>query len=157
LFKSKLLQIVLAMLIVITLILTAFFVLWNYMDKQQGADESDPKSSVESVQGKKLSATQIKDNTFIVKDVVTNLSEKDKIIKVSFAFQLDSKKAREEMEKIDFKVKSIIMLTLADMTREQVSGSKGQDTLTATLMNKINPILTEGKLKEISVTEFIVQ
>ncbi|WP_409340968.1 flagellar basal body-associated FliL family protein [Paenibacillus sp. MBLB4367] len=156
-FKSKLFQIVIAMLIVITLILTAFFVLWNYMDKKDKAEDADPKSAVESVQGKKLSASQIKDNTFILKDVVTNLSEKDRIIKASFAFELDSKKAKEEFEKLDFKVKSIITLTLADMTREQVSGSKGQDSLTATLMNKINPVLTEGKLKQVSITDIIVQ
>lgn len=127
------------------------------MDKKESGSPTDPKSTVESVQGKKLSASEIKDNTFLLKDITTNLSEKDRIVRLSFAFELDSKKARAEFELLDFKVKSIVTATLADYTREQISGSKGQDSLTAALMNKITPILTTGKLKQISITEFIVQ
>jgi flagellar FliL protein len=158
-FKNRLFQIIIAMLIVITLILSAFFVLWNMMDKKNvNADENQKaKDAVESVTSKKLPAAQVKDNTFLMKDILTNLAEKDRIIKASFAFELDNKKARDEFEKLDFKVKGIIIQTLADLTPDKISGSKGQDNLTSMLMNKINPILSEGKLKQVWITEYILQ
>lgn len=157
--KNKLFMIIIAMLIVITLILVAFFALWNFMEKSNVS--SDPhqaaKSSAESVQGKKVSAEETKANTVIIKDILTNLADKDRVIKASFAFELDNKKAKAEFENLDFKMKGIINQTLADMTAEQVQGSKGQENLKSTLMNKINSILSEGKLKQVWITDVIVQ
>lgn len=156
--KNKLFMIIIAMLIVITLILVAFFALWNFMEKSKSSDPHEAaKSSVESVQGKKVTAEEAKANTVIIKDILTNLSDKDRVIKTSFAFELDNKKAKTEFENLDFKMKGIINQTLADMTTEQVQGSKGQENLKAALMNKINAILVEGKLKQVWITDVIVQ
>jgi flagellar FliL protein len=146
-------------LIVITLILVAFFVLWNYMDKKN--QSTDPtmkaKESVQSVSPKKVTPSQSKDNTSIMKDVLTNLADKGKIVKATFAFELDNKKGKDEFDLLDFKVKSIVNSTLIDMSSEQLNGSKGQDNLTSALMNKINPMLTEGKIKQIWITDWIIQ
>lgn len=157
--KNKLFMTVIAMLIVITLILVAFFALWTYMEKKnQPADPHEAaKSTVGNVQGKKLTALQEKEQTVIIKDILTNLSEKDRVVKASFAFQLDDKKAKTEFESLDFKVKGIINQTLGDMKAEQISGSKGQEYLISVLMNKINGILSEGKLKQIWITDYIIQ
>jgi flagellar protein FliL len=148
-FKNKLFMIIIAMLIVITLILVAFF-----------AQSSDPsqaaKSSVSSVEGKQLTAAEIKDQTALVEGIVTNLADKGHIIKASFAFEMDTKKGKEEFALVDFKVKGIIIQTLSDLKVEQVQGSKGQELISSMLMNKINTILTTGKVKQISITDFYV-
>jgi len=54
-------------------------------------------------------------------------------------------------------MKAIVIQTLADMTPDQVSGSKGFDNLTSALMNKMNPDLHEGKLNKIMITDFVIQ
>lgn len=156
--KSRLFIMVVAILIAITLILTAAFVLWNYMDKGNQSSQEQAQNSAKGVKtAKALTPDQVKENTVIMKDILTNLSGNDKFIKVSFAFELENKKAADEFTKLDFKMKAIIVQTLADMTPDQVSGGKGFDTLTSALMNKMNPLLHEGKLKQIWITEKVLQ
>jgi len=158
LFKSKVFIMVVAILIAITLILTAAFVLLNYMDKSsQNLQEQAQNSAREVKTPKKLTPDQVKENTTVMKDILTNLAGSSKFIKVSIAFELENKKAKDEFDKLDSKMKAIVVQTLADMTPEQVSGSKGFDNLTSTLMNKMNPFLSLGKLNQILVTDIVIQ
>lgn len=156
--KNRIFMLVIGVLIAITLILAAAFILWNFMDKNTAQSESElAKNSVEQVRGKTQTAAEIKENTVEIKDILTNLAGNDKFIKISFAFELDNKKAKAEFEQISFIAKSIVISTLADMTPEQVQGSKGQENLISVLMNKINPHLKEGKLKQIYITDRVLQ
>lgn len=156
-FQNKMLQWLIMILIAITLIVLAGFVLWDYMDRK--AQPADPNqqavNSVNDVKGKKLSATEVKEQTVEMKDITTNLAN-SQFVKVSFAFELENKKVKEEFEQLDFKVKAIIIQTLADLNAEQIRGSKGYDNLTTSLLNKINPILSEGKLKQIHITNIVL-
>jgi flagellar FliL protein len=158
LFKSKMFLMVVAILIAITLILTAAFVLWNYMDKSsQDPSELAQTSAKEAKVAKKVSPDETKANTVILKDILTNLATNNRFIKASFAIELENAKAKDEFEKLDFKMKAIIVQTLSDMTPEQVQGSKGLDNLTSILMNKMNPLLSLGKIKQIWITDNVLQ
>lgn len=157
-FKSKMFLMVVAILIAITLILTAAFVLWNYMDKSnQDPQELAQSSAKEVKQAKKATPEETKANTVILKDILTNLATNNRFIKASFAIELENAKVKDEFDKLDFKMKAIIVQTLSDMTPEQVQGSKGLDNLTSTLMNKMNPLLTLGKIKQIWITDNVLQ
>ncbi|RKN86514.1 flagellar basal body-associated FliL family protein [Paenibacillus ginsengarvi] len=153
-FKNKMLQWLIMILIAITLIALASFVLWEYLDKKpKSTDPLDQAaSSVENVKVKKMTAKEEKDNSVEMKDVLTNLSSKN-YVKVSFSFLLDNSKAKEEFELLNARVRAIVLQTLADMTGEQASGSKGQDLISTTLINKINPILSKGKLVRVDITD----
>lgn len=156
--KSRVFLLVVAILIAITLILTAAFVLWNYMDKANQNPQEQALSSANEVKpGKKATPDETKENTVIMKDILTNLAANNRFIKASFAVEMENKKAKEEFEKLDFKMKAIIVQTLADMTPEQVQGSKGFDNLTSILMNKMNPLLSSGKIKQIWITDNVLQ
>ncbi|GAA4871630.1 hypothetical protein GCM10023310_59050 [Paenibacillus vulneris] len=155
--KSRIFLLIVAILIAITLILTAAFILWNYMDKANQTSQDQAISSANQVQSKKVSPDETKENTVIMKDILTNLAANNRFVKASFAFEMENKKAKEEFEKLDFKMKAIIVQTLADMTPEQVQGSKGFDNLTSVLMNKMNPLLSSGKIKQIWITEHVLQ
>lgn len=156
---KKLLPVMIAVLIVITLILVATFFLWDVIVKKE--NPADPATaaanSVESVTPKPLAASKIKGLTVVLKDITTNLATKNKIIVVGFAFVMDNKKAVTEFTDLEIKVKSVINQTLADLTVEQVTGSTGQDALKAMLMNKINSFLVEGKVTDINIPNIITQ
>jgi flagellar FliL protein len=157
---KKLLPFIIAILIVITLILTATFFLWNYVVKKSDTPvdaSTKAVNSVKNVSPKPMTAAQKKAVTVVLKDITTNLATKGKIIVVGFAFVLESKKAMAEFNDSDVKVKSIINQTLADLTVEQVSGAAGQDALTSMLMNKINAFLKVGKVTEINIANIITQ
>jgi flagellar FliL protein len=159
-FKNKVFILAVSILIAITLILTAAFVLWNFMDKSSTKTPTDEaKAKVENVKPTKApTAAEVKANTTIIKDVLTNLSTKDRFIKLSLAFQLENKKAKDEFDNlVDSTVKGTIIHALSDMTPEQVQGSKGQDFLISALMNKLNPLLQEGKIRQIFITDIVLQ
>jgi flagellar FliL protein len=156
---KKLLPVMIAVLIVITLILVATFFLWDVIVKKD--QPTDPAaaaaSSVKNVTPKPMTASQTKALTVILKDITTNLASKGKIIVVGFAFVLENKKAVTEFTDLEIKVKSVINQTLADLTVEQVTGSEGQDALKSMLMNKINAFMKEGKVTEINIPNIITQ
>ncbi|MBD2862761.1 flagellar basal body-associated FliL family protein [Paenibacillus sp. IB182363] len=141
-------------LIAITLIALASFILWEYLDKksQSGDPTQQAANSVENVKPRKMSAKEEKANTVEFKDITTNLAGKN-YVKINFAFLLEDSKAKEEFELLSTRVRSIILQTLADMTAEQAGGSKGQDLISTMLINKINPILSKGKLVRVDITD----
>jgi flagellar protein FliL len=156
---KKLLPVMIAVLIVITLILVATFFLWDvFMKKDQPTDPAMlAASSVKNVTPKPLSPAKMKALTVIMKDITTNLATKGKIIVVGLAFVLENNKALDEFNNLDVKVKSTIIQTLADLTVDQLNGSAGHDALTSMLMNKINAFMKEGKVTEIDIANFITQ
>lgn len=148
--KSKVFQIVVAMLIVVTLILTASVLIWNLMD-QKSSREGSGEVSASSL------PSEVKEMTYFMNDIITNLSGSNRIVKVGFAFEMNSMKTKEDFEHLDFKVKGIINQTLADMTPDDITGSKGQEHLTSVLADKINPILSDGSIANIWITELVFQ
>nr|WP_243734876.1 flagellar basal body-associated FliL family protein [Paenibacillus turpanensis] len=145
-------------LIAITLVGLAAFILLNYLEKENGP--TDPKAqalqAADEAKVKPKPASELKELTHEVNDILTNLSDRSSIVKVSFAFELENKKAKDEFTLLDHKVKSTIIQTLSGMTGEQLQESKGRDQLAADLINKMNGFLQEGKLTHVYVTNFIL-
>lgn len=146
-------------LVIITLITVAAFVLWNYMNKSMESSNPNEQAinSVSSVNAKKMTAEEILEVSSTLDDIMTNLADKDYVVKMSFAFQLDNKHTKEEFDKIiNLKIKPIIVKTLADIKPDEVVGGKGFDALSAKLINLINLTLPEGKLVQVDITNFII-
>ncbi|MNI11688.1 flagellar basal body-associated protein FliL [compost metagenome] len=160
-FKNKAFILIISILIAITLILTAAFVLWNFMEK--GSASADPTSEAKTAADnvkptKQPAASEIKANTVNIKEIVTNIGNSGRFIKLSLAFELENSKGKEEFDNlVESQVKGTIIQTLSDLTPEQAQGSKGQDFLTSALMNKLNPMLQKGKIKKIWLTEYLLQ
>lgn len=153
---KKMLPWVIMIFVVITLIVVSAFLLWDKLFSDPAADvNKEAQNSVEKVEGEKLSAQEIKDLSFEITDVLTNLSTGD-FVKVSITFVMSNENAREEIELLSFKVRHLINNTLADLKPEDVRGSKGYDMISATLMNKINQVLDEGKVREVNITSFVI-
>lgn len=151
---KKMMPWLITILLAITLIvLAAFLLMANLFDD----DKDEVSSTVNSVETKHLSADQIVERTSEIKDIKTNLSDPDYIVLMNFAFQLDTKKSKEEFDKIkDIKIKPIILKTLADSKPEDLEEAYGKDQLSAKLINLINNTLTKGKLTQIEITDFLL-
>jgi flagellar FliL protein len=154
---KKMLPWVIMIFVVITLIVFAAFLLWNYLFKDStGQDPSiNAKESVVNVEPGKMSAAEIKELSVEINDVLTNLSTGE-YVKLSFTFEMNNEHAKEEFTLLDFKIRAIILQTLADLTPAKVNGSAGQDLISTTLMNKINQILNEGKVRQVNITNFVL-
>lgn len=151
---KKMLPWLITILLAITLIVVAAFLL---MDKIFPSDTNDVNAAVQNVEAKKLSADEIVETTAEISDIKTNLADPDYIVSINFAFQLDTAKSKEEFEKIkEIKIKPLIIKALADTKPEELNGANGKDQLSSKLVNLINKTLTEGKLTQIEVTNFIL-
>jgi flagellar FliL protein len=147
---------VIMILVVITLIVVAAFLLWNNLFHDSSQNPSEQAiNSVDTVEGTKMSAKEIKELSVEINDVLTNLSTGE-FIKISFTFVMSNDHGKEEFTLLDFKIKSIIINTLADLTPEEVKGSQGKDYISTTLINEINKILNKGKVREVNITNFVL-
>lgn len=140
-------------LIAITLITLAAFVLWEYI---LGEAKNDPNTHANNVESRQLTATEIKNQTVLIEDITTNLAERRYVVRASFAFLLSSEAAKEELEMIQHLVEAKIIRTLADTTPDDLQGSKGMDELSATLINLVNPILQQGSVRQIDITNLVI-
>lgn len=143
-------------LLAITLIVMAAFLLMKQMTSPAAGGEV--RAAVDDVTApKRLSADQLVKVTSTIEDIKTNLSDPNYVVVIDFAFQLDKSTSKEAFDKIkDFKIKPIIIKTLADTKPEELTGATGKDNLSSKLLNLINKSLPEGKLIQIDITDYIM-
>ncbi|EXX91335.1 flagellar basal body protein FliL [Paenibacillus darwinianus] len=156
---KKMLPWLITILLAIALIAVVAVFLFNQFFNDSGKDaKAAAIQSVETVKPEKISASERLELTAEIQDIKTNLLDTDYIVLMSFAFQLDSKKTKEDFDKIkDIQIRPIILRTLSDMSPEQFTGSKGKDAFTAKLLNLINLELPEkSKLTKVEITNFII-
>lgn len=151
---KKMLPWLITILLAITLIVVAAFLL---MDKISPSDGNEVNQAVQKVEAKKLSADEIVELTSQITDIKTNLADPDYILSVDIAFQLDSAKSKEEFEKIKaIKITPLIIKAIADAKPEDLNGASGKDQFSSKLVNIINKNLTEGTITQIEFTKFIL-
>ncbi|ANS74007.1 flagellar basal body protein FliL [Paenibacillus yonginensis] len=141
------------MLLSITLIALAAFLIVKPGTSPAGGDASAKKTEA----AHKLSADEIVKLTSVIDGIKTNLSDPSYILSINFAFQLNNEKAKAAFDKVaEYKVKPIIIKTLAEKKPEELTGAKGKDQLCTELLNKIDQVLPEGSLSQIEVTDFVM-
>ena len=131
---KKMLPWVIMIFVVITLIVFVAILLWNnlFTDSNDQDPNAVAKNAVEQVEPQKMSAQETKELSVEINDILTNLSTGE-YLKVSFTFELNNLEAKEEFTLIDFKIRALIILTLADLTPEDIQGSAGKDLISAAL------------------------
>ncbi|WP_138493970.1 flagellar basal body-associated FliL family protein [Paenibacillus pinistramenti] len=155
---KKMLPWLITMLLSITLIaLAAFLIVKPSSSQTTTTGEAAAAKKAETETAKKLSADEIVELTSVIEGIKTNLSDPSYIVSVNFAFQLNNTKAKEAFDKIaDYKVKPIIIKTLAEKKPEDLTGAKGKDQLCTELMNQIDKVLPVGTLSQIEITDFVL-
>lgn len=133
----------LIILIALTLIGVITLVLYNYLTK-----EEDPN--------REPTIDEIIELTVDQSEITTNLLSND-FVRVTFKIQVDNEKAKEELVKRDFQVKSIIIRILSGMRASDFSGSEGIENLEITVKDKINEYMQDGKVVNVYTTGFVLQ
>ena len=90
--------------------------------------------------------------------VVNLLSESgNRFLKVAVDLELSDAKLQPEMDQKKSLVRDIIIRTFSSKTFEEISTLKGKDKLKEEVLNKINENLSDGYIKNIYFTDFVVQ
>lgn len=155
----KLLPWLVSLLLAITLIVIVAFYSWDkfFGDKSANNSEQAAKEIASNVQVEPISADELIHLTSELTDIKTNLADTDYIVQISFSFQFDNEKTKEEFDKIkDNKIKPMVNRALWVITPEDMTGTKGKDQLIAGLINTVNSELTEGTVTNIGITGFVM-
>ena len=78
-------------------------------------------------------------------------------IKCTLQLEQNTDLLQPELDKKTAIIRDVVIRTLTSKTFEEVSTSKGKERLKDELVSKINEILTDGFVKNIYFTDFVVQ
>lgn len=87
-------------------------------------------------------------------EVTTDLQD-GSFVKIQFQVVTDGKKAKDEISKRDFQLQNILIKELAHYTGEEFATDL--DQLEKTVQEKLNEIMTEGKVIDVYTVNKILQ
>lgn len=148
---KKMLPWISTIMLAVTLIVLVVIIMKGQMNP--GNEQSASKVSESKPH---LSADEIVEVSSEIIDIKTNLADPNYLVQMNFAFQLDSKKAKEDFEKIkDLVVTPIIIQKLAETSPETLNITSGRKKFNSELKVLINKELTEGQIQHIRITKFL--
>lgn len=97
--------------------------------------------------------------TYPLKTTVVNLAadSKHRFAKVSITLEADSAEAVAQLKAVDHQIYDCLVDTLGNVRAQDIGSDAGKDLLKETLRSKMNKFLTEGKILNVYLTEFLVQ
>jgi len=162
--KGNMVLIIVVVLLVVLLVgggAAAFLLLGNSHDE---ADSSATPSQDTKAEKKKSTSKRSTDHLTIgpmypmTPFVVNLLSESgNRFLKVSIDLELSDVKLQPEMDHKKSLIRDIIIRTFSSKTFEEISTLKGKDKLKEEVLDKINENLSDGQVKNIYFTDFVVQ
>lgn len=90
--------------------------------------------------------------------IVNLLSENgSRYLKAKIDLEQSNEELAAELDKKKALLRDVIIRTLSSKTYEEVSTIKGKDRLKDEIINRINEVLSDGYVKNIYFTDFVVQ
>ncbi len=164
--KGNMVLIIVIVLLVLLLVgggAAAFFLLGSH-DEPAAAAGAPAAQQQDAKAEKKKSSKKSTDHLTIgpmypmAPFVVNLLSETgNRFLKVAVDLELSDVKAQPEMDHKKSLVRDIIIRTFSSKTFEEISTLKGKDKLKEEVLDKINENLSDGQIKNIYFTDFVVQ
>jgi len=78
-------------------------------------------------------------------------------VKLQLAFELDSPAARAELEERIAQVRDLTILLLSSKRLSDIDGFEGKALLKDDLRDRVNAVLTRGKVESVLFMEFVIQ
>lgn len=150
-FKNRLVNIALILLMAITLIGVVIFIIWQSYLKQP----VDPAVINGKQVEKKISAEELEKVTIETDEIRTNLLTGDLIL-AKFAIQAENEKVKKELELRKTQVIHTVIKILSAMKPEEVQGPKGMEKVEAAIKTELNKLLEKGKIVDVITTHKIV-
>ena len=105
---------------------------------------------------KEPTAEELAARSYSMEPLTTNLSS-DHFAVVQLNLLADNEKSFKELEVRSPELKSIVISTLAGLTKEDLKGSEGIKKFEDTITKETNHIMQDGKVERVLVTDFKIQ
>jgi len=149
--KKKLMIIIAAVLVLLIGIGVGAFL---FLGGNEDAGLSPEEEQAQLEQQAKQVGPMVNIETFIV-NILDD--QQSRYLKAAITLELNTQEASMEVNQRMPQIKDAILLLLSNKTYSELSDLQGKIQLRAELINKLNGILQQGKVKRIYFTEFVVQ
>ncbi|NCC76972.1 flagellar basal body-associated FliL family protein [Desulfobulbus propionicus] len=94
-----------------------------------------------------------------IKEFVVNIISEDTphYVKASLSLELDKTETQDEINKRMPQIRDAILLLIGNKTFEELQDLQGKNQVKAEMKSKINSFLKTGKIKNVYLTDFVVQ
>ncbi|MCF6173783.1 MAG: flagellar basal body-associated protein FliL [Campylobacteraceae bacterium] len=143
--------------------LVAYFLLSGNDSNAQGVSNTP----AQSMQATKRSGGNTKRSTdyltvgpmYPMSQFIVNLLSENgsRFLKTTINLEMDKPELSNELDKKKPLIRDIIIRILSSKTFEEVSTMKGKSRLKDEIVNKINNVLADGRIRDVFFTDFIVQ
>lgn len=148
--KKKLIMVIVAVLV---LLIGAGVGAFLFLGAEEAPLSPEEKQAQLEKQAKQV-GPMVNIDTFIV-NILDD--QQNRYLKAALTLELSSQEASLEVGERMPQLKDAILLLLSNKTYSELSDLQGKIQLRAELLNKLNSILLQGKIKHIYFTEFVVQ
>ena len=93
----------------------------------------------------------------VIDNPVAPETNAERYLKVDVVFELDGPKLTKEIDARLPQLQDLLINILSNKTLDDISTTSGRNMLRQEMIDKVNAILMEGRLKNIYFTEFVVQ
>lgn len=162
--KSLLLIVIIAIVVLLIIVGAILFVLLG----------SDPAPEATTTQASATPATQVAKagganrrgvdylnmgQMYPLDQFIVNLLSENgsRFLKAKIDLEQSNEELAAELDKKKALLRDIIIRTLSSKTYEEVSTAKGKDRLKDEIVNRLNEVLSDGYIKNIYFTDFVVQ
>mgnify|MGYP001224339814 CR=1 FL=1 len=115
-----------------------------------------PQQGDNRIAARGLSAAAVQEVLWTSPEIRTNIKTGNLVL-VQYAFQMENKKAVEEMGLRSHQVSDAIITLLQDQSKEDMLNSENSRKLREMLQQRLNQFLQEGKVVEVYTIQQIVQ
>ncbi len=94
-----------------------------------------------------------------IKEFIVNIISEDSAhyVKAALSLELNKEEALEEVNKRMPQIRDAILLLIGNKTLEELQDLQGKKQLKAELKSKLNSFIQSGRIKNIYLTDFVVQ
>lgn len=147
-FKNKLLNMSIILLIAITLLGIVALVLYKYVLIPQDTNNQNALNNP--------SIEEMVEMSVSTGELTTNLAD-NRYAVMDFTIVLNNEDAKEEVEMGLFLVKREIIGVLSSLTSEDLTGEEGVNAMEARIISRVNNILQEGEVVKVVTTKRLIQ
>ncbi len=150
--KTVLIIIIAVVVLFMGMVGTGFFILWNKISKMPQDPATVAEMSVEEEEN-------VIGPLYALDTMIVNLSDQGgkRYLRVTMALELSDPDALATIEGRLPQVRDAILMILPTKTYDDVSTTDGKIALRTQVMEKINSLMTKGRVNNIYFTEFVVQ
>ncbi|MBU9714545.1 flagellar basal body-associated protein FliL [Evansella tamaricis] len=142
--KNRLLSIMLIILVAMSLLGVLTLVLYTHFFQETSAQEQE------------RTIDDILKVSYETDQITTNLLSNN-VIRTQFVIEMDSERARNEIQKRDFQVENIIIQELSDLKESDFRGSDGIRQIEDQIQKRINEIMQSGSVINVYMNQRVIQ